>query len=101
VYDRRSVDERWRDEQTGPYYQRRDQGQSRGGVDRWKGTLGPLHEREFLLVLAFSSFFTKAYAISLKLQIEASRDIDEEIDGIIQMQMEKHPHQLLHTVMFL
>lgn len=34
------------------------------------------------------------------LQIESSQDIDEEMDGIIKRQMEKHPHELLHTVGF-
>jgi len=33
-------------------------------------------------------------------QIEGSKDLDGEIDDILARQQERHPHQLLHTVMF-
>lgn len=33
-------------------------------------------------------------------QIESARDLDSEIDDILTQQQEKHPHQLLQTVMF-
>jgi len=33
-------------------------------------------------------------------QIEAAKDIDEEIDSILEVQQEKHPHNLLHAVGF-
>lgn len=32
--------------------------------------------------------------------LEASSDVDAEIDGILEKQMLLHPHQLLHTVMY-
>lgn len=31
-------------------------------------------------------------------QIENATNVDDEIDGIIQRQMQKHPHEILHTV---
>jgi len=34
------------------------------------------------------------------LQIEATDDIDENIDGILQEQQEKHPHTLVHAVCY-
>lgn len=33
-------------------------------------------------------------------QIEATDDIDENIDRILQEQQEKHPHNLLHSVAY-
>lgn len=34
------------------------------------------------------------------IQIESARDVDEEIDGIIAAHMQKHPHEILHTVAY-
>lgn len=36
----------------------------------------------------------------LSLQIEAAKDIDEEMDAILLRQTERHPHQLLHSVLY-
>lgn len=33
-------------------------------------------------------------------QIEASEDMDEEMDTIIERQMTKHSHRLLHSVLY-
>lgn len=33
-------------------------------------------------------------------QIEAAQDIDQEIEEILQLQQENHPHSLLHAVAF-
>ena len=33
-------------------------------------------------------------------KIENAEDIDENIDGILEVQQEKHPHSLLHAVAF-
>lgn len=33
-------------------------------------------------------------------QIENAEDIDENIDNILEVQQEKHPHSLLHAVAF-
>lgn len=33
-------------------------------------------------------------------QIEGSQDLDEEIDKILQMQQERHPHSVLHAIAF-
>ena len=33
-------------------------------------------------------------------QIEGASDVDEEIDGILQVHQEKHPHSLLHAVAY-
>ena len=38
--------------------------------------------------------------MSKSAQIESARDLDSEIDDILAQQQEKHPHQLVHTVMF-
>jgi len=38
--------------------------------------------------------------IALLDQIESAKDLDAEMDQILSDQQEKHPHQLLHTVMF-
>jgi RNA polymerase II subunit A C-terminal domain phosphatase SSU72 len=34
------------------------------------------------------------------IQIEAAEDIDEDIGKILETQLEKHPHSLLHAVAF-
>ncbi len=33
-------------------------------------------------------------------QIDSATDLDAELDAILAHQMDKHPHQLLHTVAF-
>jgi len=38
--------------------------------------------------------------LDLAASIEAADDIDEEIDGILLAQQEKHPHSILHAVAF-
>ncbi|KAJ7638726.1 phosphoprotein phosphatase [Roridomyces roridus] len=38
--------------------------------------------------------------LDLATAIDKAQDIDEEIDGILQVQQEKHPHSLLHAVAF-
>lgn len=40
------------------------------------------------------------YLTLCSLQIEKSEDIDTEMDGIIQAQQDKHPHQILHAVAY-
>jgi len=34
------------------------------------------------------------------MQIEDAEDIDESIDGILEVQQENHPHNLLHAVAY-
>lgn len=34
------------------------------------------------------------------LQIDNATDLDDQLDDILANQMERHPHQLLHTVAF-
>lgn len=38
--------------------------------------------------------------LDLAAAIEISRDIDEDIDRILQVQQERHPHSLLHAIAF-
>ncbi|KAK4047259.1 RNA polymerase II subunit A C-terminal domain phosphatase [Microbotryomycetes sp. JL201] len=38
--------------------------------------------------------------LELCTNIEAATDLDEQMQNILQNQMEKHPHQLLHSVMY-
>ncbi|KAJ7744534.1 phosphoprotein phosphatase [Mycena maculata] len=38
--------------------------------------------------------------LDLASAIENAQDIDEDIDGILQVQQEKHPHSILHAVAF-
>lgn len=38
--------------------------------------------------------------LDLAAAIENSQDIDEDIDKILQVQQERHPHSLLHAVAF-
>ncbi|KIJ20166.1 hypothetical protein PAXINDRAFT_67777 [Paxillus involutus ATCC 200175] len=38
--------------------------------------------------------------LDLAAAIEASQDIDEDIDRILQVQQEQHPHSILHAVAF-
>lgn len=38
--------------------------------------------------------------VDLATAIEAAGDMDEEIDGILQVHQEKHPHSLLHAVAY-
>ncbi|KAF7983869.1 hypothetical protein HWV62_18204 [Athelia sp. TMB] len=38
--------------------------------------------------------------VDLAAAIENAQDIDEEIDGILQVQQENHPHSILHAVAF-
>lgn len=38
--------------------------------------------------------------MTLSVKIEATEDLDENIDKILQAQQEKHPHSLLHAVAY-
>ena len=51
------------------------------------------------LANAVSSFNISA-PHSHSLQLEASEDIDEDIDVILEAQQQRHPHSLLHAVAF-
>lgn len=54
------------------------------------------------MAAAVGSFFRliRDAGLSVLAQIENSNDIDEDIDGILQVQQEKHPHSILHAVAF-
>ncbi|KAI5481944.1 hypothetical protein MNV49_000221 [Pseudohyphozyma bogoriensis] len=38
--------------------------------------------------------------LDIATRIEAAADLDSEMDMILKKQQEKHPHQLLHAVMY-
>ncbi|KAM0791615.1 RNA polymerase II subunit A C-terminal domain phosphatase, variant 2 [Microbotryomycetes sp. NB124-2] len=46
------------------------------------------------------AFIAGKALLELCTNIEAATDLDEQMQDILQNQMEKHPHQLLHSVLF-
>lgn len=53
------------------------------------------------LCSAVSDFNDRSHTQYLTLslmQIESARSLDDEIDEIIRVQTQKHPHEILHTV---
>lgn len=55
---------------------------------------------ELAAAVSFIGLFWEWTLISEVIKIENSNDIDEDIDKILQMQQESHPHSILHAVAF-
>lgn len=59
--------------------------------------------RAMLDLAAAASFYHRhyrVYVLTCQLQIEAADDIDENMNTILEVQQEKHPHNLLHAVAY-
>lgn len=54
------------------------------------------------LAAAVSDIVNECMLTTIKhwLQIESSEDIDDEMEKILEVQQEKHPHSLLHAVAY-
>lgn len=90
-----------------PRRQRRDQGQPRRSPHRFESHPRPLPIRAFFTSISSLAFCKETSSDGeilgfhfwlSRAQIEKARDMDEEIDGLLERQRRNHPHQILHFV---